>query len=554
MNDRQKARSLGLTEVLEEEDRPEEQYQCAVCKAFCYLSQVTSSCTTQVVCVDHAHLLCDKPEHHGSYMLRKRFSDEELQDIESKVTERAAVPTSWQAKLGRLLSDSARPPLRSLRALLAEGDRINYFLPELGHLRKCVTKANEWVDEANTFIVRKQSRKRSRRSRGRAIEEEDKPERTLDDLYDVLNKVEQLGFDCPEITSLQNLANQAEDVRKQANTLISTDNEGDFESDDFIEKCKRLLLEGSSLNVLLEELVRVEHVVERVSLTKELQDMLDDTESQMTLEEVRQLLTRTRACNMPIDDKYVQLLEQRQQEGNSWDDRAKNILAQPIKTIEELDAFADLDSSIPIDPTVLDRLMQARAKAKDFEKQALAWLQPETDAAKPRPQDVMRLVSRAEKDFKIVAVEELKATAQIANDLETRCDQVVHRKYRKSPNEDLFATLQQWRKYTRDHLHMFNLSSFEALESQLVRHGEWLEELPWWCAEHGRPEGQEVLKDVLECTRPNDDVPPGDEFFTCICNNPVRPPPAGVVSDAVQCDYCFARFHGECAKNGGSCP
>ncbi|KAF9037813.1 hypothetical protein BDZ89DRAFT_1061401 [Hymenopellis radicata] len=537
MSDRRKARELGLTEILEEEDRPEEQYQCAVCKAFCYLSQ-------QVVCA----------EHRASYTLRTRFSDDELQDIETKVSERAAVPTTWQAKLGRLLSDSPRPALRSLRALLAEGERISFYLPELTHLRKCVTKANEWVDEANSFIVRKQSRKRARRSRGRAAEEEDKPERTLDDLYEVLNKVDQLGFDCPEITSLQNLANQAEEVKRQANALISTDDEGDFESDDFIEKCKRLLLEGSSLNVLLEELVRVEQVVERVSLTKELQEMLDDPEVTMTLEEVRQLLTRTRACNMPVDDKYVQLLERRQQEGNSWDDRAKNILAQPIKTIEELDAFADLDSSIPIDPTVLDRLMQSRAKAKDFEKQALAWLQPDADATKPRPQDVMRLVTRAEKDFKIAAVQDLKATAQIAVDLEIRCDQVVHRKYRKSPNEDLFATLQQWRKYTRDHLHMFNLSAFEALEVQLERHGTWLKELPWYNEGHGQPEGQAVLEDVLECTRPNDDIPPGDEFFTCICNLPVRPPPAGIVSDAVQCDYCFARFHGECAKNGGSCP
>ncbi len=58
-----------------------------------------------------------------------------------------------------------------------------------------------------------------------------------------------------------------------------------------------------------------------------------------------------------------------------------------------------------------------------------------------------------------------------------------------------------------------------------------------------------MLEDVLENTRPEDDLPPADEFFTCICNSSVRPPPNGVQSDAVQCDHCFARFHGECAKN-----
>ncbi|PBL02905.1 hypothetical protein ARMGADRAFT_955558 [Armillaria gallica] len=556
MRDRETARSMGMAQILDEQDRPEDQYQCAVCKAFCYLSQVTSSCTTQIVCVDHAHLLCDKADHQATYTLRKRFSDDELLEILAKVEERAAVPSTWQTKLSKLLSDSPKPPLRSLRALLAEGERINYHIPELAHLKKCVAKANEWVDEANAFIVRKQSRKRSRRSRGRHalndVDDSDRPDRTLEDLYQVLKKVDMLGFDCPEIATLQNLAQRAEDMQKQADVLMGEDQ--DTEAEDYIERCRRLLLEGSSLNVLLDALVRMEQIVERVQLSKELKEKLDDGEITLTLEEVRQLLTRTRACNMPADDKYVLLLESRQRVGDTWEDRAKSVLSLPIKTIEELEAFANLDSNIPIDPTVLDRLMQARAKAKDFEKQALAWLHPEPDISKPRPQDVMRLVNRAEKDFKISAVRDLRVTAEIAVDLETRCEQVKNNKYRKSSNEDLFATLRQWRSYTRDHLKMFTLPFFDEVEKELGKHEQWLKELPWWCEEHEQPEGQDILDDVMACTRQEDDDPPTDEFFTCICNNPVRPPPAGIPSDAVQCDYCFARFHGECAKNGGSCP
>jgi histone demethylase JARID1 len=247
------------------------------------------------------------------------------------------------------------------------------------------------------------------------------------------------------------------------------------------------------------------------------------------------------------------LLEARQRAGDNWEDRAKNILAQPIKTIDELDDFADMDAGIPIDPGVLDRLMAARAKAKDFDKQAKAWLSPETHASKPRVQEVMRLVNRAEKDFSIISIQDLKRTADIAIDLETRCDQVLRNRY-DSTDEDVFETMGQWKTYARDHLRMFSLPTFEKLDTQLKLHYQWLVDLPWYCREHQEAHGQAILDDVLECTNPEDDAPPSDEYFTCICMTPVRPPPQGGVSDAVQCDHCYARFHGLCAKTGGSCP
>ncbi|KIY73862.1 hypothetical protein CYLTODRAFT_416517 [Cylindrobasidium torrendii FP15055 ss-10] len=552
-HNRLKAREIGLVEVLEEKDRPEEQYQCAICKAFCYLSQVTSICTSMVACVEHAHLLCDKHEHRPSYILRKRFSDAELEEIEFKVAERAAVPSAWQAKLGRILMDSATPALRSLRAILAEGERISFPLPELGPLRKCVNKANEWIEEANNFLVRKQGRKRARRGkRGNAalINDDDKPDQSLSDLYDLLKKVDPLGFECPEISALQSLAAQAEDYKTRAKALISRTGPQD---NDYIDECRSLILDGSSLNVHLDELLQVEGIVEKVTLNRELAAALDDADTSLTLDEIRRFLTRCRSCPQPVEPKYVRMLEQRQLEGSTLEDRAKNILAQPIKTIEELNAFSNLDPNIPIDSSVLERLKHARDKAKDFEKQATDWLQPPAGAAKPRPSDVMRLVQRAEKDFKILAVEDVKSAAKIAVDLEARCSTVLQQRYRRSPNEDLFATLDQWRTYTRDHLSMFNLVAFESLELQLIKHSDWLKEIPWYSQSH-REETQAILKDVEEVTSVDSEVPPKSDFITCICPDPVSPPPAGQPSDAVQCDYCYARFHGVCANNGGSCP
>ena len=148
---RRRARGTKYGEILIEEDRPEDQYQCSVCKVFLYLSQITCQCTSQVTCMDHSEKLCKCSL--SSRVLRKRFSDEELTEILIKVSDRARVPEAWRSKLTNLLSSTSRPQLRSLRAILAEGERISYPMPELQVLRRCVSRGNEWVERASTPLA-----------------------------------------------------------------------------------------------------------------------------------------------------------------------------------------------------------------------------------------------------------------------------------------------------------------------------------------------------------------------------------------------------------------
>jgi [histone H3]-trimethyl-L-lysine4 demethylase len=546
-----------MSESLEEEDRTEDQYQCTVCKVFCYLSQVTCKCSTKVVCVEHAALLCGCPMDQK--VLRKRFSDQVLIENQEKIAERAAVPSVWQSKLNKALTESGRPQLRTLRALLAEGDRINYPLPELNAIRKCVTRASEWVDAANAFLIRKQ-RKRVKRSRGRPplnqppppIEDtNERPDKGLDELYDLLRQVDDLGFDSSEIVMLKTHASKAEEIKNRAHSLLDAV-PAERDRDAYLADCERLLIEGSSINVYLDELADVEKLVAREQLIKELETEVDDTA--MTLEDVSQYLTRARACNLSSENSFVRALETRQRAGQTWDERARHVLSQPYKTIEELDEFGDTDLSVPIDPTILDRIVVARTKAKDYEKQAKTWLIPAPDVQKPRVQDVMRLVTRAEKEFSIPAIRELKRMADFALDLESRCDQVLKNHYEHQDEEDIFEVMLKWVDYAKQHLDIFTLPKFEKLDHQLTLHYRWIESLPWYCPQHREAHGKPLFDDVMNATRIEDDMPPEDEFFTCICNDAVRPPAPGTVSDAVQCDHCFAKFHGKCMKTGGSCP
>ncbi|EIW76301.1 hypothetical protein CONPUDRAFT_139698 [Coniophora puteana RWD-64-598 SS2] len=568
LGERARVRKLGMKEVLEEADKPEDQYQCAICKMFCYLSQVTCQCKKEVVCADHVDLLC---EHNMSQLtLRLRFSDGELQDTLSKVVERSEVPGAWKKKLQKVLEESALPPLRSLRALLAEGERINYPLPELPTLRKCVQRANEWVDSANGFIIRKQSRKRSRK-RGRpshadiaanaaaaaaAAQDErdpgDRPDRTLSDLYALLREAENLGFDAPELGVLEALARQAEDISANAQVLCRQwqMHMTSGERDALIKDSERLLLDASSLNVYLDPVLEIEKVVSRERLLDELGKSDDDSKD---LDEVRRLLTRARACDLAPDNKYVQRLEARHRAGADWEERARMMLEQPGKTIEELQELLGMTESVPTDPTIHDRLKSALAKAMDFDKQAKGWATADGMVSKPTPSQLSGFIARCEKDFHIPSVKNLSHIAQYGREVEDKCDAVLRNRYPHT-EKDVFKEIEEWGRYARQHLSMLSLPFFQQLDKQLNLHYRWLEDLPWYCKDHPSGHGSEILDDVIEATRPEDDLPPTDEYFTCICQDPVRPPPPGGQSDAVQCDHCFARFHGKCAANGGSCP
>jgi len=546
----------GIEEVLVDHDHPEEQYQCAFCKVFCYLSQVTCGCTTKVVCLDHADNLCNDPP--TSRVLRKRFVDEYLSEILQKVAERAAVPIAWRNKLNKLLEESAKPQLRSLRALLAEGERINYALAELPVLRKCVLKGNEWVDSANVFLARKPNRKRSRKpkprnagdAKGDYEELADRPERGLEDLYAVLEEVEQLGFDTPEIASLRTMAAQAEDIKARGRTLL--DQRQGRESDlSFLQECDNLMAQGSSLNIHLEEMSDVERISMRAKLLKELSDLDNDS---ITLEEIRTLVTKARICDLSEDNEYMKSLEDKLRIGDEWDTKATALLSRSLKTIPELEELVNIDSAVPVDPSTHDHLTNVLNKAKEFEEQAKAWLHPTLDTPLAKVNDVLRLIARSEKDYSIPSMDELKATANIAYELEQRCERVLQNNYKHEGPDSIFDAMRKWRSYAHEKLPIYAMPNVEKMDRQLELHEQWLKRLPWYCSHHKGAHGQQVMEDVLECTKPEDDAPPNDEYFTCICTVPVRPPPPGQLSDAVQCDHCYARFHGACAANGGSCP
>jgi histone demethylase JARID1 len=546
---RKKARALGLRDQLEEEDRPEDQYQCAICKVFCYLSQITCGCTNKIVCADHAAQLCScAMDQHA---LRLRFSDAELEVTFNKVEERANQPLSWQRRLDAQLAGSARPHLRHLRSLVADGERVSHKIKELPNLIKFVTRASQWVEAANVFLIKPSAKPRSKRAsdggaNGDAV---DKPAKTLADLRTLLQEVDKLGFDAPEIAALKAIAATAEDVQERARELL----EEDRQAPAFLKMCELILADASALNVRIAEIAEVEKIVGVREVVRQLEDEVE--KNAMTLDQVSALLNRARVLGIPQDNQHVRTLQQRQRNGQSWDERASHVLAQPYKTIEELTEFVELDQGTLINPVTYESICRSLKRAREHDEQARRWLANLPGDERPAPSDVLKLVNSVEKEFSLPSIKEIKRLADFAADLESRCDQVLVNRYQHHDVDDIFDVMYKWVDYAKQHLPMFSLPRFNELDEQLTEHVRWLEHLPWRGTTATSIEyGRQVYSEVLKATRPEDELPPEDEFLTCICDDPVRPPQPGSMNEAVQCDHCFARFHGKCARSGGSCP
>ena len=82
--------------------------------------------------------------------MRKRYSEAQLEEIVAVVVARAAIPGLWHDKFQQVML-VARPALKSLRGLLAEGEKIAYPLPDLEDLRAMVNRANGWVDKVTSL-------------------------------------------------------------------------------------------------------------------------------------------------------------------------------------------------------------------------------------------------------------------------------------------------------------------------------------------------------------------------------------------------------------------
>lgn len=325
---------------IEDVDVPEEEYQCFYCKAFTYLSRFKCHKSGRVLCLLHAgqHGCCELSEQQRyfgtQHTLYYRKDEEAMKSTHAKVLEKARVPEAWEEKYEAMLDEEATPSLKTLRALLHEGERIPYDLPSLPLLREFVERCNDWVDEATNYIVRKsQNRRKSEKGLLRKSSVPDPKERDTRDasnIYRLLKEAEQIGFETPEIGQLRERADAIEAFQRNAAEVLDRH----YNAPEAIEE---LLEEGRSFNVDIPEIDRLTRVLDQTKWNIKARESRGTT---MVLEDVQELIEEGKRLEIaPYNDHLTYYIEQ-MHAGQQWEAKAHELIIAETVHYAQLEALS----------------------------------------------------------------------------------------------------------------------------------------------------------------------------------------------------------------------
>ncbi|KAI4118291.1 MAG: hypothetical protein LQ345_001635 [Seirophora villosa] len=359
---------------VDERDVPENDYQCTYCKAYSYLSRFRCNTTSKVMCLLHAgsYDCCDAAEElrltSVSHSLIHRYSDSALEIAVQKVTDRSRMPEAWQEKLDKILEDEPKPPLKVLRSLVGEGERIPYELPGLPDLKAFVNKCNAWVDEATNFITRKQQNRRKndrvwrKNTSAKATEQEerDKELRKIENIHKLLAAAEEISFDCPEITTLTERSENIADFQRDARAALK--NPGLQSTQEFEELVER----GKGFNVEIPEIERLDQVVQQMKWTDKARELRGQFQ---TLEDVAELITRAGEIAIPEHSDLLLYYKEQQSQGELWEAKAKELISVESVHYQQLEALSTQAGSLPVSKQTLAAVDAILAKQREAHRQ-----------------------------------------------------------------------------------------------------------------------------------------------------------------------------------------
>lgn len=372
----------ALTFKIEDEDVHDEEEQCcSFCKTFAFLSRFKCLRSGKVLCIAHAgsHPCCDRSEQERfegeGHVLYYRKSDDDMAATHDRVVDKARTPETWEQKYSKLLDEEAKPSLKSLRALLHEGERILFDLPSLPILKEFVERCNDWVDEATNYIVRKQQNRRKNEKLWQSAmrkpiggssypDSKGRESRKVDNIYRLLKEAEHIGFDCAEIAQLQERAAVIKDFQTNAarvleNTATVT-----------LEAVEELLEEGRSFNVDMPEVDRLLKVLDQMRWN---QKARSSRGMLLSLDEVQALITEGKRLDIPSYNDHLKHYFDQMQAGEAWERKAKEIIDAEAIHYPQLEALSNQvqANALPVSQGTLAVVGQILHKQREAHRQIL---------------------------------------------------------------------------------------------------------------------------------------------------------------------------------------
>ena len=384
----QPSEACGLVIKIENTELEEEEYQCCHCKAFSYLAQFRCHHSGKVTCLLHpevAECCADTPEErlkgpHHSLLLR--YTNLELSNLVQKVVDKANVPEAWEGKFDLLLDEEARPALKAMHTLLTEGEKIPYPLKGLDDLADFVKKCDQWVEEANLYLTRKQQNRRKnekawRRSSirpGKADEKDSDPQLTLERMKELIEDGDQLGFSAPQLENLTEKVTLIDDLRASVKRILTGQNNASAED------LEALLEEGRGFMAAMPELTSLEQVHARTHWIEEVRQVQKAVQSK-TLDECKELLKRAGELEIVPQMPEVPFLTEVVRQGEFWEIKAKEVMAADDVHYPQLESLYSQtqNQDFPVNKDTLEQMDAILAKNREAKRQIITLVERSHD-------------------------------------------------------------------------------------------------------------------------------------------------------------------------------
>jgi len=391
---------IGFT--IDEEDVPEEEYQCAYCKAYAYISRFRCNERGKVMCLLHAGnyeccTMSEQDRYAGkSHTLHYRRTSEAIEAMYRKVADKANLPEQWEEKVEKTLEEDPIPSLKTLRTLLNEGERIPYDLISLPTLRKFVDRCNEWVEEATNYIVRKQQNRRKNEkawrkgSKAAEMEERDRELRKVENIVKLLKEADKIGFDCPEITQLRERAEAIDKFQRDARLAIS--NVLLRQTQEFEE----LLETGRGFNVDMPEIEQLDKIVQQMKWNDRARDNRGNF---LSLKEVGDIIEEGVKLDIPDYNEFIVHYKEQRQAGMAWEAKAQELINAELVHYPQLEALSNQAqaAALPVSAETLAAVDQILNKQREAHRQIISLCERSRDedfSKRPKYSEVRETMDR----------------------------------------------------------------------------------------------------------------------------------------------------------------
>ncbi|KAK2763038.1 hypothetical protein FQN54_009671 [Arachnomyces sp. PD_36] len=374
-----------LNFVIDEEDLPEDDYNCSHCKVYSYLTQFRCHKSGKTVCLMHTETYdcCEESSLQRltgpNHTLRFRMSDDSLRAYVQKVVDRARIPEAWAEKLDKVLEDEPRPSLKALHALLSEGEKIPYYLPGLQDLAHFVHRCDKWLEEANNYITRKQQNRRknekawrkSNSSKSAQTEERERELRSMAKIKGLLAEAEDdLSFDAPQINTLREKVEEIESFRRDVQaTLLNPQSKNTQEVEELVEL-------GRSFSVDVPEMEKLEHVLRQMRWNDEARRKRDVTQ---TLNECQELIQAGEQLGLSETNEHILHFKDLCRHGEAWEAKAKELMSVEAVHYQQLEALSTQAARFPVTPATLAAVDAILIKQREAQRQIRSLYQRSKD-------------------------------------------------------------------------------------------------------------------------------------------------------------------------------